>query len=209
MTTKEWFNILKWVIALAIVVLLFVFFRGCGKGAGSNVIRDTISVQTVKTVEVIKTDTSYIPVPYKVVQYVSKFKTDTLESFEVIRDTLKAIKDYLATRYYRDTLDLKDSAGYIVLMDTISRNKAIGRGIQASINKTTVTTTITVPAPKRVTLYVGINAVGNKENTIYAVGGSFGIMAKNGKYYGAIVQLTKSGQPMYGAQILLPIRLRK
>ena len=208
---KNGITYFKYGVILICVIAVMLLFRGCwcnkpsGKPSGKDTIRikaDTVYLQS-------KTDTQYIPAPYKVTQVITHYKTDTLETYELKVDTLKSVKDFLSTKYYRDTTRLKDQSGYIILQDTVSRNKIIGRGIQAFITQKQITNTVTLSATKRTTLYVGINAAGNKENTIYAVGGSLGIMAKNGKYYGAIVQLTKSGQPMYGAQILLPVRLRK
>lgn len=209
MTTKQWFSLLKWVIALVIVVLLFIFFRGCGNGSVKTTVKDTVKVEVVKTVEVIKTDTSYFPVPYKVVQTVTEYKTDTLETYEVRIDTLKTVKDYLATRYYRDSIPFKDSAGYAIVKDTVSQNKIIGRGVTSSVNKTTVTNTITLRDDPRTTFYLGMSAAGNKTTPVYSVGASAGLMFKNGKYYGITYELTRDGQPLYGMSIMLPIRLRK
>lgn len=205
MTTDQRISIFKYGVILIIAVLLFMFWRGCqNEGAGGARV-DTISVVRDTTYVVTVHDTTYIPKPYKITEY----KTDTIETFETINvDTARILKDYLATRYYQDSITLQ--YGKVYVNDTINRNRITGRGVKSKFDVPIIRETITLERERRRNVaYIGFEGLGNHEEIIYGVGASFGFKVKNGKYYGVKALMSKSGNPLYGVEFKIPIKLKK
>lgn len=193
------------IVALIVVYLSRCKFNCNGRGYSKT---DTISVTRDTVIHKVDTVVSFVRVPYKTVVH------DTLESerevikWETMPQILKdSYNDYNAKKFYKDSFDV--NYGKLYLMDTLYKNRLLGSGFELKQSIPEITNTITIKSEPRVTLYAGINAMGNKTDPVYAVGGSLGIMAKNGKLYGGSYMLTKSGTPMYQGFIMIPIRLRK
>lgn len=207
MTTKERISIFKWGTVLTIAILLFMFWRGCkneGKGIKTP---DTISVKTDTVWMPSKSDTFYTPAAVKTT-YVPEYKTDTLEWTEYIPvDTANILKDYLATRYYRDSVSVQ--YGRVYINDTVSKNKIISRGVKTSFNIPVVKETVTLQRQRKTVAYIGFEGVGNHEAIVYGVGASFGLKLKNDKYFGIKALMNKDGNPLYGVEFKIPIRFNK
>jgi hypothetical protein len=62
---------------------------------------------------------------------------DIVREVEVVKeipanvDTMAILEDYYSVFFYRDTFRLKDTLGYFVVNDTISRNKIQSRGFES------------------------------------------------------------------------------
>lgn len=207
MTTKERISIFKWGVVLIIAILLFMFWRGCkneGKGIKPP---DTITVKIDTFWMPSKSDTFYTPAVVKT-KYVPKYKTDTLEWTEYINfDTGNILKDYLATKYYQDSVSVK--YGKVYINDTVNRNKIIFRGIKTSFDIPVVKETVTLQRQRKTVAYLGFEGIGNHETIVYGVGASFGLKVKNDKYYGIKALMNKDGNPLYGVEFKIPIRFNK
>lgn len=57
-------------------------------------------------------------------------------------DTLSILKDYHARVFYKDTFKLKDTLGYLVVNDTISRNRIASRKFESFIRIPTIKETL-------------------------------------------------------------------
>ena len=209
MTTNQGIQIFKWSVVAIAIIFLFLLFRRCGNVKTKNPVKaDTSTVK--KTIPSKKVDTFYLPSePIVVYRNTPKYKNihDTLESFNDV-DTANILKEYYATKYYKDEIDLGE-AGKISLYDTLSENRIEGRGYVANLNKVIETKTINVPAKKKAILYFGMEVLGNQQDFITASGVGLSLKTKNDKIYGVKALLTKQGNPVYGFQFMLPIRLRK
>jgi hypothetical protein len=134
---------------------------------------------------------------------------DTLEVFETVPaavDTGRILSQYFARRVYSDT-QLVDY-GTVVINDTVSQNRITGRGIRSKFSIPVVKETITL-RERRTVGYFGVSAMGNNQNPLYALGGSFGLKLKSGKFYGIGASVTKEGSIVYSAEFKIPIRLKK
>lgn len=207
MTTDQRVSIFKYGVILIIAVLLFMMWRGCRNEGSGKTVPDTLSVK-VDTIWVrSKTDTFYQPAVVKT-KYVPIYKTDTLETFEVQKvDTTKILRDYLATRYYQDSISVQ--YGKVYIDDTVSRNKIVSRGVKTAFNVPVVKETVTISRPPKNIAYLGFEAIGNPQTPLYGVGASLGMKFKNDKYYGLKALMSKEGNPLYGFEFKIPIRLRK
>lgn len=57
-------------------------------------------------------------------------------------DTASILKDYYARVFYRDTFKLKDTLGYIVIKDTISKNRIASRNFESTLRIPTIKETL-------------------------------------------------------------------
>lgn len=207
MNSSQRVSIFKWGVILIIAIILFMMWRGCRGEGGGKTGPDTIKVK-IDTVWVqSKSDTFYTPEIVKT-KYVPVYKTDTLESFEFINvDTTAILKDYLATKYYSDSIAVQ--YGKVYIADTVSQNKIVSRGVKTAFTVPVVKETITIARPPKNIAYLGFEAIGNPQSPLYGVGASLGMKFKNDKYYGLKALMSKEGNPLYGLEFKIPIRLRK
>jgi hypothetical protein len=209
MTIKEGISIFKWGAALIIAVLLFMFWRGCKSGGSVKPTNDTVAVKIDTIWMLSETDTYYTPAVVKT-EYRSQlvYKTDTLETFEYIKaDTATILKNYLATRYYQDSIVVQ--YGKVYIDDTVTRNKIVSRGVRTEFNIPVIKESVILYQPSRTIAYLGFEGIGSHESIVYGVGASFGFKFKNDKYYGVKALISKDGNPLYGVELKIPIRFRK
>jgi hypothetical protein len=127
---------------IAALVAIILFQGGC---FGKKTNRDVLSING-KKYETIKheIDTSYKTKP----QIFYRKGKNIIHEVEVIKeipanvDTASILKDYYAKVFYNDTFKLKDTLGYIIINDTISKNRILGRKLNSSINVPTIKETL-------------------------------------------------------------------
>lgn len=122
-------------------------------------------------------------------------------------DTERILKDYHAKVLYKDRLVLSDGLGVIDLVDTISKNKIIGRKWNAQINERTITDTKIVKELPKNQVYIG--AQGVMGNSTVMVGPQITFKTKKDNLYGVNFFLDANGNKYYGASIGWKIRLKK
>jgi hypothetical protein len=122
-------------------------------------------------------------------------------------DSERIIKEYHSKVLYKDRLVLSDGLGVIDLVDTISKNKIIGRKWNAQINERTITDTKIVKELPKNQVYIG--AQGVMGNSIVMVGPQITLKTKKDNLYGVNLFLDANGNKYYGASIGWKIRLKK
>jgi len=177
-------NFLNFDIKLLLIVLLIgiVYFQNCNDNENETTVKidgrkynlvkiiiDTVEVPVV-TVKNVKGDDIYHE-NYSVDTAVILMKNNI--------DTQKVIYDYYSKRVYKDTLTLKDSLGYVSIIDTISENRLITRSWYSDIKKKTITETKYLTESPKNEYYVGINANLDKLDFVNSVG--FNLMYKSSK----------------------------
>jgi len=155
-------------IALAVVVFILCSLLSCEhgkrmklqKGCDQKLTKsDTVTIRD--TVKIAFSTPVYIPKPYRIdIETPVPVYMDTGDHTPV--DTAAILKDYYASIYYHDSQRVMDSAGNIVgevmIHDQISRNRIKQRQVFGSIQKETVTQTITntIEAKKKNQLFLGM-----------------------------------------------------
>lgn len=195
---------------LSCFIIAFFLFRGCGKVKTVEVLKETVKIDTVY--KEVNSDSEYIL--HETVRYEDReflvVLHDTLEVLnDRIFDTAKVLSRFFQSKFYRDTLHLKNAKGYILVEDSVSQNAIQKRFIKERYSIPEITKTVTITKPPRTTLYIGTEVNGNKEYPIYSVGINGGLVLKSGKYWGVQYSLTKDGSNLYGIRFMLPIRTRK
>jgi hypothetical protein len=181
------------IITLVIIILLM---RMCdGKG---NVDKGDIVKIDGKKYEVIKHEIDTVKIPVVQTEY-KKGETIYKEkpvyvNIPVNVDTLSILKDYYAKYNYKDTLKLKDSLGYIAILDTISCNKILNRVFDAHVNKFTIKETLIVKDLPKNQFFIGgvmgfdkvdlVNFIGptllfkTKKDKIFSIGVGYGLQQR-------------------------------
>lgn len=128
------FNKIAPYLVIVALVLVIIYQRGC---FGTSKKGDEIEING-KKYEVVKHE---IDTFYRVeTQTLYKKGKDIVHEVEVVKeipanvDTGAILKDYYARVFYKDTFKLKDTLGFIVINDTISKNRVQNRKFYSSIN---------------------------------------------------------------------------
>jgi hypothetical protein len=121
-------------------------------------------------------------------------------------DTIAIIKNYFAKNVYKDTLHLPDSLGYVILLDTISKNTIESRMFTASVKQRTIKETTIVKELPKTKIFWGVGLGFDKTNYIHHVQGNLLINTKCDKLYniGAGVDINKV--PFINASIYWKIK---
>ena len=84
---------------------------------------------------------------------------------------------------YKDTLQLKDSLGYVSVIDTITKNGLMGREWNAKVNKITINNTTFLKELPRTQLYLG-GSLGIQKPSYTSIGWNAILKTKNDHMYG-------------------------
>ena len=98
-------------------------------------------------------------------------------------DTAAILKEYFAMHVYKDTLQLKDSLGYVSVIDTITKNGLMGREWNAKVNKITINNTTFLKELPRTQLYLG-GSLGIQKPSYTSIGWNAILKTKNDHMYG-------------------------
>lgn len=203
-------TIVKYVAIAIVAVVIFLLLKRCGHGDVKPAKNDTVKVRIDTVINHYDTVVVKVPVPYKVTYH------DTLESEPTLTylpidqyptAIQNMLKEYNATKYFRDSVTVK--YGKVVIADTLRWNRITGRSITTEFNIPEITHTVTLSAARRTVGLIGGEVLGNKSTPFYAVGASFGLMFRNQKYYGIGALLDKNGNVWYNVKLMLPIRFHK
>ena len=107
---------------------------------------------------------------------------DTIVKTNEVHDTIRIINDYSSVYAYYDTLKL-DSAQYVYVSDTISKNKILGRGYGGHFVQKEIRIQTTKIMPPKFAVYWGV--LGDYREFDKKVGFGFGLafkMPKNGLF---------------------------
>lgn len=182
----------NWISILVLVLFLWVIFKpsGCGPVIGGKSGNDTIRVET-KTEQVPQPPVyipMYIPQQTGATNYPVVIPQNYQPSGELASLTKQyneLVKEYLATRTYKDSIQLKDTAGNKVgvvnLNDVVSENQIKSREPSYQLNFPHTTTTITIREPYKPKgqLYIGGGIQGN--TTLPVNGINAGLLYKTKK----------------------------
>lgn len=169
------------IIALIIVILIL---RSCTSIGDKK--EDIIKVDGKKYIVVKhEIDTVYRPTIQTVYKDGKTIYRDTPVYINVPTnvDTMSILKDYYTKVTYKDTLHLKDSLGYISVIDTIFNNKILNRVWDSHVNKITINDKIYLKELPKTQLYFGGVLGFDKVNIVNFAGPSFILKTKKDHMY--------------------------
>lgn len=168
-------------VVIALLVIIILLQRSCtSQPTEKEIIKiEGKKYEVIKRDTVIKTVTQTVYRPgeiiYKEVPIYVEIPTDV--------DTLAILKNYFAINVYKDTLHLKDSLGYVSIIDSITQNGIKSRYFDANINKFENNTYL------------------KELNTQLYLGGSLGIQKPDNLLLGANAFLKTKQDKVYGISI--------
>jgi translation initiation factor IF-1 len=205
-------SLLDWRGVLLIIFVLFLAITQCNQnniGEGDIVKIDNVKYQIKKK----SVDTVYKPV--EIIEHRSKEQIYTFihnyDTIPVDVDTAEILKDYFAKVVSIDTLQLKDSLGYVVVTDTVYKNRIDYRTYYGNINQKIIydTTWLTpIPTPN---LYFGITGGFTKNQLPNTIGVSMLYQTPKEKIYGLGVGLQNGNvvYPYINGSMYWKIKLKK
>lgn len=179
----KFLNLKNIAIAVLVVIVLLEYFNPGGKMPGKKVFI------AGKAYEVIKHDIDTIEV--EKTKVVTKKGADIVH--EVILhdtavklvnvDTAALLHDYLAKIIYKDTLKLPDSLGTIALVDTIHKNRILGRTFDAKVKQREIKETMIVKELPKTKVFYGFEGGFNKADVVSHLGFGTLVNTKSDKIY--------------------------
>ena len=180
---KKLLNLKNIAIALLIVVVVFQQCGGNKKGTGEIVKVDGKKYELIKheidTIEVVKTKVvtkKGADIVHEVILHDTAIKLIDV-------DTVALLHDYLAKYIYKDTLHLPDSLGEVSLIDTISKNKILGRTFNAKVKQREIKETLIVKELPKTQVYYGFTGGFNKVDVVSNIGAGVLIKTKKDKIF--------------------------
>jgi hypothetical protein len=136
-------------VIIAILVYILIQLKGCFSGSDlhkKNIFIDGKKYEVIKKERdtFYKTDTQIFyrrgEIPHDI---------DSSAQIPIEVDTQLILRDYYARVSYRDTINLKDSLGYFIILDTITENRILSRKFESRVNIPTFRETIYLKEIKR------------------------------------------------------------
>jgi len=174
------------------LILVIIFLRACSgeKKDGQDkiikvdgkkyvLVKHTVDTVYQKVTETVYRDgeTIYVDVPIYV-------------NVPINVDTSKILKDYYAKYTFKDTLTLKDSLGFITVIDTIFKNRLYKRIWTSSINKITINEKLYLKDPPKLQFFVGGTLGFDKVNLINFAGPTFVLKDKKEHLYSMLWKIS-------------------
>lgn len=201
----------KWGVIIGLIAAMFFLGRCNGirsvikrTGSDTTIYRDSIHI-------------AYIPVPVRYDSLLYKDKLVPVQVYDTLWpapeviiepvDSAAILKDYYAARIYSDTQKLK--RGQVIIDDTVSRNRIIGRGLKVTGADTVIKNTVVFYPPKRAVGYFTLSGMGNAKNPGAGIGAGFGLKLPNDRLYQVEYKLVNGSRPVVEARVFFPIRLLK
>jgi hypothetical protein len=201
-------NNFNYLIILALVVIVIIQ-HSCSSTTVSP--KEIIKIDG-KKYEVVKRESDTIKV--EVAHNVYKKGQDIYHEVPVYInvpanvDTAAILKEYYAMRVYKDTLQLKDSLGYVAVTDSISKNILLGRIWDAKVNKTVINNKIYLKELPKNQVYFG-GSLGLQKPSYLTIGGNVLLKTKNDHIYGIGVGVNSELNTYLQGTMLWKISLKK
>lgn len=172
---------------IAVLVLIgVVIFQQCGGDNTDKTPGDTVYIQgkpyevikhDIDTFEVVKRDT--IEKQGKDIYHDTTIYVTVPQSV----DTGAVLKDYYAKKFYRDTLELSDNLGTVVINDTIFKNSIHNRKYYTEVSERYIKDMMIVKEAQRNQVYYGGNMGFDKTNFVNSVNAGLILKTKKDRIY--------------------------
>lgn len=196
-------------IIIAVLIAVIFLQRSC-----STTTKDGKEILKIdgKKYEVLKReiDTVMVPVNHNVYKSGKDIYHDVPVYIQIPlnADTAAILKEYFAMHVYKDTLQLKDSLGYVSVIDTITKNGLMGREWNAKVNKITINNTTYLKELPRTQLYLG-GSLGIQKPSYTSIGFNAILKTKNDHMYGIGIGTNSQLNTYIQGSILWKISLKK
>ena len=196
-------------IIIAVLIAVIFLQRSCSSSTNNG--KEILKVDG-KKYEVLKRkiDTVMVPVNHNVYKSGKDIYHDVPVYIQIPlnADTAAILKEYFAMHVYKDTLQLKDSLGYVSVIDTITKNGLMGREWNAKVNKITINNTTFLKELPRTQLYLG-GSLGIQKPNYTSIGFNAILKTKNDHMYGIGIGTNSQLNTYIQGSMLWKISLKK
>lgn len=209
---KEWIS--RNFLQLIIIVLFGIFFlQTCWKKSSAPIESIVTTHDTVwnnHDTTIYQGGTSIQPIKrihdtteYNSTEYVPS------ENYDSLVEQFSALKEMLLTQNIYSQEYKKDSSS-VVITDTIEKNKFVGRRVDFNLRYPVITNNTTITKlDRRNIVYLGGGIAGNKQNYVNSVNAGVMLKNKSDRFFGVTVGFSPQGGINYGANVYIPIKLKK
>jgi len=198
-------------LIIAILVVIIVLQRSCTSTKDPVKPAETVKIDG-KTYDVVKkkTDTIFVPITQTVTKPGKDIYHDVPVYISVPEkiDTQTIVNQYFSRTIYKDTLQLKESLGYIAVTDTIEKNSIKGRKWYTNVNKFTIENTIYVKEPPVMKIFGG-GEIGIQKPTYVYIGANLSLVTKKDKMFGLHIGVNSNLDPYIAGSMAWKISFKK
>ena len=156
---KNFFKNIQNILIVSLVVII-LWLQNCS-GGRSGVVNPEPTTITEISIE-------YDTIRDTILEYTPQWKTRVeveIDTFTQPIDTLSILADYYAKYYYKDTIKV-DTIGYVIVVDTLTRNSIFSRNVVSNFTIPTTTITNTKYINNR-EFYLGLKVQGRTDQLNY------------------------------------------
>ena len=144
---------------LIVILLIIILLQRCGGSKKETpeppkIVRDTVWITNTGTTVTKPTVTNSIPYPVPIDRWNTEYLPDTSSIAKLVVQYEELVRKFLATNVQQDSVKI-DSIGHVYITDSVSSNLVKNRLVTWNLKYPQITTTITIPEPKRTQWYVG------------------------------------------------------
>lgn len=179
-----------------VLVIIILTARFCSSDKNAKLVTPLTITETLISYDTIRDTIS---------KYIPEWKTKTeikIDTFNTPIDTLAILKDYYTKYFYTDTIAV-DTIGYLVVNDSISRNRIFSRNVKTNILVPVKTIKTTTYINQR-ELYMGLKVQGSSDQLNY-VGGELLFKTKKQQVYSIGMGLNNKLEPIVSGGIYFKI----
>ena len=135
----NWFTFVKkyYTLIIIAILVLIIGLQQCNTDTSSRKL-NKVKIDGV-SYDVLKHDTVKTEIPVYTTLYKKGSTITVLDTiYQTVPehvDTNAILSAYYQIRIYRDTLRLRDTLGYVFVLDSISKNSIVGRKYNAMVKK--------------------------------------------------------------------------
>jgi hypothetical protein len=194
---------------LVLVLLIIIIFQRCGGNKpqpdAPKIVRDTIWISNTGTTITKPTVTNTVPYTVTVDHWNTEYLPDTSSVAKLAKQYEELVRKFLATNIQKDSVKI-DSIGHVYITDSVSSNLVKNRLVTWNLKYQQITTTITIPEPKKVHYYLGGYIQGQKADLINQIGTQLLIKNKREQVFGVSLGVNPSWEPQIGLSTYWKIR---
>ena len=187
---------------LVLILLVVILLQRCGKDKPvvtevPKIVRDTVWITNTGSTVTKPTVTTTIPYPIPVDHWNTQYLPDTSSMAKLVKQYEELVRKFLATNVQKDSVKI-DSIGHVYITDSVSANSIKSRSVTWNLKYPQITTTITIPEPKKVKWYAGGYVQGEDGTLIDEIGAELMIINKKEQMFGLSVGINSSFTPQFG-----------
>jgi hypothetical protein len=196
---------------LVLVLLIIILLQRCGDNNPHSVepiiTRDTVFIEHTGTTITNPKVVNNVPYTVPIDRWNTEYLPDTSSMAILVKQYEELVRKFLSTNVQKDSVKI-DSVGHVYITDSVSSNLVKNRLVTWNLKYPQITTTITIPEPKRTQWYVGGFVQGEQAQLVNQISAGLLIKNKKDQMFGGHVGLNTSGKLQIGLASYWKIKIK-